>query len=403
MAGGGGRFCILNLMLHALAALVVAPTQYVFLNRAPGAAWNPNRPESVTAALFDEPLTATGPGGRVKVGLSFILSYFGGPPDKVEATLRQLLHQSRHRKVPVLITLDGQNWWGDRPDLWNWWDPKKPGYDPRNRENVEWTGWGPEHAVRIGWRNWGRQIRVLPAPNLAAPRFRTASRTELRRLLKVLRDWSSELSPSEKWLFAGVKVGWEASVGINAFHYPGGESLADRPATEDPTYGLDMAKGLSAGVDLLGYAALTSMRRAHRGPVTKEDHEAITADYLAFLARTCREAGLRRDQVFTHSGGQYAPYDLHPSHRSAINRDSIPGWSLYNTAPEDAGDLVRSLSRAQDWCAAEWFPSAKTAAEWEAASRKTLGFRRCRFVCVYNWESIRNNAEALEGLRRAVQ
>jgi len=388
-------------MLLALAAL--APLlPYVFVNRAPGVAWNQNRPESISGALFTEPAAAAGNGSRARFGVSFILSYFGGPREKVEESLRRLLTESQRQRVPVLISLDGQNWWDARPELWNWWDSKLPGYDPANRENVEWTGWSPEHAVRIGWRNWGRQIRVRPAPNVAAPRFRAASKEELTRLVRIVRDWEKGLPATDKWLFGGVKVGWEASVGINAYHYPGGNSLLDRPASEDPTHGLDMAKGLSGGLAPLGYAALTSMRRTHGGEITRRDHDLIVADYLAFLSRTCRQAGLPRAKIYTHAGGQFAPYELHSSHRVAINRESVPGWSLYNVAPAAAGDLAASLGRGQDWCAAEWLPAAKTASEWEAAYRTTLDFRRCHFVCLYNWETIRGNPEAIAGLRRAL-
>jgi hypothetical protein len=134
------------------------------------------------------------------------------------------------------------------------------------------------------------------------------------------------------------------------------------------------------------------------------DQEKITSDYLAFLARICRQAGLPRDQVWTHAGGQYAPWALHYSHRVAINPDSRPGWSLYGLAPTEAGDLGASLTRAgvEDWCAAEWLPAASTAEQWAQASAETLSFRRCRFLSLYNWESIRARPEAITGLRQAL-
>jgi hypothetical protein len=62
-----------------------------------------------------------------------------------------------------------------------------------NRENVEWTGWSPDDAIKIAWRNWGRQIRILPPPKLASPRYTAACRAEVRRLVPVVRDWHAGL------------------------------------------------------------------------------------------------------------------------------------------------------------------------------------------------------------------
>jgi hypothetical protein len=381
--------------------------QYIFLNSAPGVRWNQNRPDTVTEKLFREPFDAIGTPGKpaLRLGLSFILSGLDGPLPTLEATLDRLLAVAEKTDTPLLMVLDPQNWWGHRPDLWNWFDTKRPGYTPANRENVEWTGWEPDHAVSICWRNWGRQIRVLPAPNLAAPRFRDAARHTLLPLAQRLAQWAKHLPADKQYLFPGVKVGWEASIGVNAYHYPDGNALRERDPKDDPTHGLDMKKDFSGGLTPLGYAALTSKGWKHDGPVTLADHERLANDYLSFLARLCREAGLERGQVYTHAGGQYAPWEKHYSHRTALVPDALPGWSFYNTIPEAAGDLDKVLhdAKLEDWCAAEWLPGARTADEWAAAYRKTLAYRRCHHVSVYNWEGIRNNAEAVAGLKQALR
>ncbi|MES2463134.1 MAG: hypothetical protein V4671_21325 [Armatimonadota bacterium] len=384
--------------------------QYIFLNRAPGPQWKQNEPASVTDALFHEPLDAIGVKGTPdrRLGLAFILSYFNGPLDSMEESLRRLLALSEKQDTPVLLALDGENWWGSRPDLWNWFDPSRPGYNPANRQNVEWTGWDPSDAVKIGWRNWGSQIRVLPQPNLASPRFREASRVPLARLAKIIKNWGDSLPDNRRYLYPGIKVGWEASLGINAFYYPDGNrywEMSPTDASKDPKHGLDMKKDFAGGLTPLGYAALTSKGWKHNGPVTLADQERITADYLDFISGVCRRAGIPRTELFTHSGGQFSPWELHYSHRVAINRNAIPGWSLYGHGPEKAGDLGESLTRAkmEEWCAAEWLPHATTAAEWARAYEDVLSFRRCRFVDLYNWEGIRNKPEAIEGLRRALR
>ena len=45
----------------------------------------------------------------------------------------------------------------------------------------------------------------------------------------------AELPAEDKWLFAGIKVGWEASIGWNAYYYPGGNTFAETKNTShDP-------------------------------------------------------------------------------------------------------------------------------------------------------------------------
>jgi len=48
---------------------------------------------------------------------------------------------ARQTNVAVHFNVDDHIGWDQRPDLWNWYDPKKPGYNPDNRKNVEWYDW----------------------------------------------------------------------------------------------------------------------------------------------------------------------------------------------------------------------------------------------------------------------
>ena len=383
--------------------------QYVFLNRTPGYNWDQSRPETITESVFLEPINAVGTShsSTRRLGLSFILSYNNAKIANLEQTLDAILAGSLKNDVPVLIVLDGENWWNGTPELWNWWDRSKPGYDPQNAENVEWTDWGPENAIKISWRNWGNQIRVLPQPNLGSPRFRQVSKSKLMRLAKKLKQWNDSLPADRRYLFPGVKIGWEACVGINAYYYPDGNSYLEKypnDPSHDPQQGMNMAKDFAGGLAPLGYAALTSLGLRHGGPVTLEDQERVTRNYLEFLASCCHQTGLPRNRVFTHAGGQYPPWNLHYSHDVAINENSYPGWSLYFRSPRDAGDLGESLRKAKmvDWCAAEWLPAANTAEEWLNAIDDTLGFLRCHFISVYNWEGIWQKPGAVRGIGMAI-
>ncbi len=289
--------------------------------------------------------------------------------------------------MPVLVNLDGMNWWDARPDLWNWWAPKEPGYNPENRHNVEWHDWGPEHAVKIGWRNWGAQIRVLPMMNMASPRVIAAHQEALRALLPRIADWWKSLPPEQNHLLGGVKLGHEASIGINAWYYPDGNALADRPASEDPQYGLDFEKGWHGGVQPIGYAAVAASGIKNSGELTREDIADVVEAYLAMLCAEARAVGLPPEKVYTHQGGTYVPWEKTLPWRAAFNPDATPGWSFYFTDPAEANGLGAALDRpgAGRWAAVEWWWRGEDAAGWRSHITRTFAFRDCRALVIYNW------------------
>jgi hypothetical protein len=213
--------------------------------------------------------------------------------------------------------------------LWNWWDPAKPGFNPANRENVEWTGWSPDDAVKIAWRNWGQQIRVLPPPNFASPRYTAACREEIRRLVPVVLGWHERLPADKKHLLVGLKLGHETSIGVSAYHYPGGNELLSQPATNDPAQGLKNNDVLARGVAQIGYAALKTSGLRTNGMPTESELRDVARCYLEML---CREA-----------------------------------------------------------------------AAWRNALSNTLSDPRCRYVCIFNWESIRSSEAVLKAVSELVE
>jgi hypothetical protein len=64
--------------------------------------------------------------------------------------------ESGQTDTPVLVQIDTEHWWTARPDLWNWWDPEKPGFDPAKRSvaphwaATEWLFQGPRETP--AWR-----------------------------------------------------------------------------------------------------------------------------------------------------------------------------------------------------------------------------------------------------------
>ena len=125
------------LMTAMLGFEQASDPRYIFVNNAPGIVWDQNRPESITRAMFDDIRdTVRAPENpQLRLGVSFVWSVLQSPPETTAAGVRRFLALSEETGMPVLVNFDVCNWWEQRPDLWNWWDSAKPGYDRKNTEN----------------------------------------------------------------------------------------------------------------------------------------------------------------------------------------------------------------------------------------------------------------------------
>lgn len=354
----------------------------------------------VKASTFERLASLDARETSVRIGAAAIFSYLNEPHDALKARLKRFLSLSEAFNVPVVVQPDGEQWWGDRPDLWNWWDEDRPGYDPANRNNVEWIGWGPDYAVRIAWRNWGRQLRVLPPPNLMSPAYRTACEREMRRIIPVVLAWWEALPEARRDLLIGMKLGWESSIGVNAFYYPDGNRLLDEPPEEDPQYGLNHEQLPARGVVAMGYAAVATAGLANKGPLREQHKVEVVQRHLEILCKIAAELGAPRERVFTHGAGWKEGELLYDAAR---NDYACPGWSFYQHAHDPSKDpgVRRNLaaSEAPFWAAVEWYPhGATTGLEWREAIEKTLNVPGCRYLCIYNWRGIAENDNALEAL-----
>jgi hypothetical protein len=342
--------------------------------------------------------------GQPRLGVGAIISYFRQSPKKASEQLRRLLALCEEHKLAVIVQLDGEQWWTARPDLWNWWDKARTGYDPANAANVEWSGWGPEHALKIAWRNWGQQWRVQPPPNLMSPRYRDACHAAMEPLVKEVVRWRDNLPADKRWLLVGVKVGWESAIGMGSHYYPDGNALLDKDPADDPDRRAKPELLPGRGYQPIGYAAVSMAGLAHDGEL-KEGHLAeIVRRHLDDLSAVARQAGLPREQIFTHCGGWAEGERLY---RSAVNENSCPGWSFYRYGRDPLGDktamTAAAASNAPYWAATEWLPiGARTADDWKSALRNTLATDRCRYVCIYNWRKVKTDAVAREGIRGAL-
>ena len=370
-----------------------AEDQYVIVNIIPGEAYLP---------VFEEiaKLTNERASRHITLGIGAIFSYFDKSRDQTRDDLSEFLSLSERYRIPVIVQLDGEQWWGGRPDLWNWWDPERPGYDTSNRQNVEWYGWGAAYALKIAWRNWGKQLRVLPPPNLMSSRYRTASHDEMNLLIPVVLRWWDRLPAEKKELLIGIKLGWESAIGVNSFYIPDGNAFLSRPEEKDPPIELRGDQVPDRGVTAIGYAAVSTARLATEGALRERDLAEVVRRHIQDLCRLAAELGVPRGKLFTHVGGWK---DEELLYDAALNAYACPGWSFYRYAGDPSKDKgvarVLKKSDAPYWAAVEWLLTGEHDAEaWQAALLNTLAIPGCRYVCIYNWSGIRSNRSAVDAL-----
>jgi hypothetical protein len=382
------------ILLLFTQAIVFARQQYLVVNIIPG-----ERYEEVFQQA--RKLQSPGSSAGVRLGIGAIFSYLSESRDQCRSRVLEFLSLAEQYDIPVIVQLDGEQWWEARPDLWNWWDPGRNGFDPGNRRNVEWTGWDSSYAMKIAWRNWGSQIRVLPPPNLMSLRYRQACRDEMHVLIPLVLDWWKSLPAAKKSLLIGIKIGWESSIGVNAFYYPNGNDLLGRPESADPREELRADRVPDRGVVPSGYAAVSTAGLAASGELQEEDLAEIVRRHLDDLCALAAELGVPRDKLFTHVGGWKEEELLYDA---AFNKYSCPGWSFYRHAGDASKDkgVQRVLSRsdAPFWGAVEWMlMGSEDEQEWRQAIGRTLSLPKCRYMCIYNWSGIRENRGAVAAIR----
>ncbi len=393
------RMIYLAVFLCPLFVLLIgedvrAEEQYIVVNIADG---------EITQSVFEkiQAVSKNKSSNKVGLGIAAIFSYLNKPREQSILRLKKFLSLAERNSIPVVIQLDGEQWWGGRPDLWNWWDEGRPGYDPQNRNNVEWSGWGPEHAVKIAWRNWGRQIRVLPPPNFMSKPYRKACHDEMRVLIPIILKWSQALPQDKQHLLIGVKLGWESAIGVNSFYYPDGNALLDKPDKNDPQTGLKVEDMPHRGVTAIGYAAVSTAELAHSGELQETHLTEIVSRHLDDLCALAAELGTPRRQLFTHTAGWKDDELLYDS---AVNQYACPGWSFYKYASNPARDrgVQRNLKKsdAPYWAAVEWLLMGDNDRDdWINAIGRTLSVPKCRYLCIYNWSSIKKNQAALDAIK----
>lgn len=348
-------------------------------------------------------------GHDVAVGQGLLFYIFQRPLETHLNTLRRHLELSQEYDVPVLVQLDPITFWDGVPELWNWFDPDLPGYDPDNRENVEWTSWSSDDAVKIGWLNWGSQIRLKPMANLFAPAYQEAVKTRMEAMIGVVEQWYNNLPETKKHLLIGIKITGELGVGVNNWYYTGGNDLYGKSADNDPRSGINSNNKPSRSngeVSTIGYAGCKYAGIKTSGALDGNDIAALEAKFTLFVSKIARSFDIPRDKIFAHAGGVGNDLD------ACINDLVCPSWSFYGADASDAKNASYCLdlfknSSAPHWGVAEWAISG-SADVWARAIRNAFEIEGCYFLSAYcnvigNNNGTTVNQNAVQGVLDVIQ
>ncbi|GHT40664.1 hypothetical protein AGMMS49965_09270 [Bacteroidia bacterium] len=332
-------------------------------------------------------------GKKVAVGQLFILYCFQHPRTTLLNGLRKHLSLSQQHNLPVLVQLDAITFLDARPDLWNWWDSNKAGYNPANKENVEWTSWSSDDAVKIGWLNWDRQMRITPMPNLFSPAYRNAVTEQMSEFIEIVLDWYEALPANQKWLFAGIQVTGEVSFGVNNWYYPNGNSYLSQDAANDPTTGINIYLP-GRGVQPIGYAALKTSGIKTSGEITEDDMAEIARRHTEIVSKLCADFNVPRDKIYAYA------YGTEKDMAACINDYACPGWSFYDYTPLKEGGVSHNATHPKGFATAldilsksdapyfgisEWaiLGNSTDVTRWSLPIIEGLSIPRCRFLSIF--------------------
>ncbi|PHS01292.1 MAG: hypothetical protein COA78_22840 [Blastopirellula sp.] len=279
------------------------------------------------------------------------------PNADISRAVRSAFELAIRNDVAVHITVDSHEW-SNRPDLWNYADKDKPGYNPSNRNNVEWINWqGTPHPHR--YRNWGTPESMAPVICYNSPAvLKEVSRLISQVVAPPIKQGLDRLKiEGKEHLFSGLTVGAEPSL-------PNYENIdKTRPAIAKL-----MEKDGSPKARL-GYNALTNNGYSKAKP-PKDFGEAlakINQDYTTFWSQEFSRAGIPTKKMYTHvaaGAGVVGSPEVEFTNAPigiAFNDYSRPGWTTYPVGPfrHDFSILYEELKQHGNphWASSEASPT----------------------------------------------
>lgn len=112
----------------------------------------------------------TGDGKSTQLGFGLPLRTFE-QEEKLPTAIHDAFQTAKKYNLAVTLSFDDHLFWQNRSDLWNWFDPAQPGFNPANKNNVEWIDWkGTPNKAR--YLNWGSPQKLAPCMCFSSPVLR---------------------------------------------------------------------------------------------------------------------------------------------------------------------------------------------------------------------------------------
>ncbi|MGE3684179.1 MAG: hypothetical protein AB7G93_20855 [Bdellovibrionales bacterium] len=327
-------------------------------------------------------------GEKTRLGFMIILPVWAASSgsaeneNQIKKIIGEAFTVAKKRNVAAYFTLYSAVHY--MPDLWNWFDPSQAGYDPDNKNNVEWTDWsGTPTKARYSLQEG--ETRQPPVMCYNSPKILSeVSRITSKIIGPALMDGINDLkNVCKEDLFAGITLSEELSLDDY--------SVIDQL---NPKLGEMMTQD-GALKTRLGYCALTNLGYSQSNPPA--DYPAalarINQQYSAYWGKQLVQAGLSKDKLYTHVAPAidelYLRYTNAPI-ETAFNEYSTAGWTTYLIDPlvstngfQPLYDALKTegLSR---WAATETSPTNLTSSSIGAEKYLAWHFNRGAVVMVIN-------------------
>lgn len=276
----------------------------------------------------------------------------------VPGQIRLAFATARKYNTAVMVHFDFHVAWKNRPDLWNWFDPNKPGYNPANKQNVEWYGWdGPPAKTR--YLNWGVTERMPPPMCFTSKQIRQEWTRLIQKVITptLKQEIAALKRDGKERLFAGVLVG--------------SEPMFDNYMKPDPEMEKMMAAdGTPKG--RLGYRSLMNRGYSKTNPPKNmtETLGSITQETVGFWCKLFADSGIPSSKLYPHVAPQLPEQETGAPVLAAFNKWSRPGWSTYpvGVLGDSFEPLYVELQKHGNprWAGVEsnaWFPGGSV--DWE--------------------------------------
>jgi hypothetical protein len=290
---------------------------------------------------FAARLGTTGDGTTRQLGVGARIPVWVRDESIIIQAIREGFDTAMRANVAVHFNVVDIIGWEERYDLWNWYDPEKRGYNPDNKQNVEWYDWEGTANKRRYFHPEGRPTQTphicYNSPTVEKEIGRIVSKVigpALRKELDKLKRQNKE------YLFAGLTVGEEA--GFDDYsnipeksqipHSSSGANLMQQQILKMLSQAATLIDEDGAPHSRLGYCSLTNAGYSKSNP-PRDVNDAladIIQNYIEFWDKQFVDAGISCSRIYTHvaaspaqDGKNNAPL------RVVFNPYARPGWTTY--------------------------------------------------------------------------